>query len=207
MIYILDGESTWKLKNLLEPDKFDNLIDAVQKECGFSRAQHEFERNSFTTPSLALKAGYSLKDCAGILYGMALRQGNDELLKIASSFQKLYKLEWKKRITKAALQTLKDRRCRKPQLLPTIEDLKCARDQLANLCITSRKDLTEHPCEKNRKMHAENCATRLMLFNKRRSKEVFLMTKTAFEARNLSKQNMGAFSHALSAFEKSLVDM
>jgi len=70
---------------------------------------------------------------------------------IASSFQKLYKLKWKKRITKAALQTLKDGRCRKPQLLPTIVDLKCARGQIASMCITSRKDLMELVCKKKQK--------------------------------------------------------
>ncbi|XP_067299129.1 uncharacterized protein [Pseudorasbora parva] len=77
------------LKDLINPGKFNTVLEAVKKMTGFNNST-----NRFSVPSTALKLRKSLVKVSYILQGEALRQEDNALKGRAEQFSKLIELEW-----------------------------------------------------------------------------------------------------------------
>lgn len=82
------------LRDCLRPETFDQLIEGILTLVRSDLNEHG--RRELGIPSLALKLGYSLKKCAGIMLGQSIKNRQDEDERTANAFLKLYELEWKK---------------------------------------------------------------------------------------------------------------
>ncbi len=92
------------LKDLINPGKFNTVLDAVKKMTGFDEST-----NRFSVPSTALKLRHSLVKVSCILQGEALRQEDGALKRRAENFSKLIELEWTVHVSSNALKTLHQR--------------------------------------------------------------------------------------------------
>lgn len=72
---------TLSLKDLINPGKFNTVLEAVKRMTGFDSLS-----NRFSIPSTALKLRHSLVKVAYILQGEALHQEDDALKRRAEQF-------------------------------------------------------------------------------------------------------------------------
>ena len=115
------------LADFIKPSKFDIVVSAVKNVC-FWRASDEKQPSSFGTPSLALKLGNSLRKCAAVIRGIAIRRADKERKDEVNSYLELHDAEWAEKVTASALTTLHERKFNKPEILPLTSDLVKLRD-------------------------------------------------------------------------------
>ncbi|KAI2645980.1 Nudix hydrolase 5 [Labeo rohita] len=72
------------LEDAIKPNNFMKVIEAVKETSGFEK-----DKNSYKTPSLALKIGHSLLKISDIIRCHALMAGDEDLVKSSEAFQKL----------------------------------------------------------------------------------------------------------------------
>lgn len=82
-----------ELSSFIKPDKFDDVVCAVQQESQYKASTHSSSAR-LNVPSVALKLGYALRKCSGLVVNRALRDRNVVLERDAESFIRLYDSEW-----------------------------------------------------------------------------------------------------------------
>ncbi|XP_058499252.1 uncharacterized protein LOC131468730 [Solea solea] len=82
------------LRDLINPGKFNTVLEAVKKVTGFDEST-----NRFSTPTTARKLRHSLVIVTHILQGEALRQEDDALKGTAEQFHKLIELQLTTRVS------------------------------------------------------------------------------------------------------------
>ena len=80
-----------KVEDFYVPSNFNFVVEAVKEVAGFNE-----DRNSYKTPSLALKLGHSLKKIAEILQCEAqmAESDNEEFLKNLERSRSIYEKKW-----------------------------------------------------------------------------------------------------------------
>lgn len=91
------------LKDVLTPDYFDGVINAVLGECKYSS---ENGTPNFDIPSLALKVGHTLRKCCCIKLSFCIRARDVQGESDAEQFIKMLNMEFTDRVSSIALQTL-----------------------------------------------------------------------------------------------------
>ncbi|KAJ8915394.1 hypothetical protein NQ315_008281 [Exocentrus adspersus] len=109
------------VSDLLQPKNFDVVIASVRSVC--QSATNCVMDDEYGIPSLALKIGHSLRKCALILRGISLRKNDLKTDRSMQGFLSLMEIEWRNRISTAALRTLKERKLNSTQLLPLTSDI------------------------------------------------------------------------------------
>ena len=74
------------LEHFMKPEHFDLIIASVKSVCSFDQSG---KTSAIGIPSLALKLGHSIRKCAAILTGKALRQKDNVLLTDQQNLEKL----------------------------------------------------------------------------------------------------------------------
>jgi len=100
------------LSSFIKPDKFDEVVCAVQQESKYEPPSHS-SSSKISVPSVALKLGYALRKCSGLLINKALRDRHILLERDTESFTRLYDTEWKVKFSSVALRTLTDEKHKK----------------------------------------------------------------------------------------------
>lgn len=108
----------FQFEHCLDPSKFNELILSIKSLAGFTDSTH-----MYTTPSLALKVGYSLMRCAKILKSDGIIENDDAKQKMASSFLTLYETNWNDMVSARARLSLSDHKYNKPKMLPLSADV------------------------------------------------------------------------------------
>lgn len=167
--------------DLLLPINFEILITGVQNLCAASR--NNTNTLEYGIPSLALKLGHSLRKCAQIVRGIALRKGDLNCDRNMKSFIDLMELEWRKKVSAAALRTLSQRKMNSTRILPLTDDIV----KLNQYLNTTIKELTvtlnlEHFPQNWFRLAAATLA-RIIIFNRRRSGEASRMTLNHYACR------------------------
>ncbi|XP_078026445.1 uncharacterized protein LOC144464173 [Epinephelus lanceolatus] len=178
---LLQGQQSQNLKEMSDffaPANFPRVIEAVKVVAGFSE-----ETGTYTTPSLALKLGHSLKKLANILECEGMMSGDEEAIHNAKVFRQICNTKWNECISSQALRTLTEAKWNRPQLLPFTEDVK-----KMHQCIDKqRKDFQQKlELEKSKKNWSELAKLtlcELIIFNRRREGEVSKMSVSSFTAR------------------------
>lgn len=202
----MSNNNTVCLIDFLRPDKFDALVEATKTLCVNKISVQK--RPEFDIPSLALKIGYSLKKCASIERGKALKQMNLKQDHILSSFLQVMELEWAIRISSNALSTLYKRKINQTQLLPLTSDL-VKLNKLLNDAIPRYQAELEKlpPTIENWQKLACYTLGRIILFNKRRSGEAAKMTiKNHISRPQWSEQTTEETKKSLTPFERKLTE-
>ncbi|XP_031174403.1 uncharacterized protein LOC116063546 [Sander lucioperca] len=186
------------LKDLINPGKFNTVLEAVKQMTGFDHST-----NRFLVPSTALKLRHSLVKVSYILQGEALRQEDIVLKGRAEQFLKLIELEWTTHVSSNALKTLYQKKWNSPQILPLSEDIKKLQDHLKHLEKVNKKALFDKPEKNSWSELSKVTLTQLILFNRRREGEVSRMEVNTYLQRN--KQSMqDDILESLSPVEKKL---
>jgi len=193
------------LTDCICPDMFDDVVQGVQ-----TLVRTEFNdscRPQQGTPSLALKLGYNLKSCASIKLGCAIKNQDIVAEKQAADFLRLYDLEWQRKVSKSALETLGQRRTNTAQLLPLTQDLvklqQYQLQQMTALCA----ELETNPTTTAWMNLAKVTLSRLIVFNKRRGGEASRLRVSNYVSRpNWHAHGAEEFKASLSDVETKLCD-
>ncbi len=188
------------LKDLINPAKFNTVLDAVKKMTGFDEST-----NRFSVPSTALKLRHSLVKVSHILQGEALRQEDGALKGRAEHFSKLIELEWTVHVSSNALKTLYQKKWNNPQILPLAEDIRKLQNHLKCLEEVNKKALIDHPSQRSWSDLSQVTLAQLILFNRRREGEVSRMEVTTYLQRNQTNMQ-DEILESLSPFEKKLCE-
>ncbi|XP_051960647.1 uncharacterized protein LOC127628031 [Xyrauchen texanus] len=185
-------------KDLINPGKFNTVLDGVKKMTGFDNST-----NRFSIPSTALKLRHSLVKLSYILQGEALRQEDDALKGRAEQFSKLIELEWTIHVSSNALKILYQKKWNSPQMLPLAEDIKKLQDHLKCLEKVNKKAHIDHTSQRSWSDLSQVTLAQLILFNRRREGEVSRMEVKTYLQRN-KQMIQDEIMESLTPFEKKL---
>lgn len=175
-------QSDASLCEFIKPGKFDLVIKAVKNVSGYFLPK-DGNSAGFRTPSLALKLGNTLRKCAAIIRGFALRRNQSEMKEDVNSYLQLHDSEWSIKISSVALSTLSERKFNNPEILPLTDDLLGLRKfQLQEIERLTAEVGTE-PTRPKWSELAEVTVTRLILFNKRRGGEAARLKLESYKNR------------------------
>ncbi|XP_049446940.1 uncharacterized protein LOC125897585 [Epinephelus fuscoguttatus] len=186
------------LKDLINPGKFNTVLEAVKTMTRFDELI-----NRFSASSTALKLRHSLVMVTYILQGEALRQEDYTLEGRAEQFNKLIELEWTTPVSSNALKTWK--KWNNPQMLSQNEDIKKLYNHLKCLEEVNKKALIDHPSCSSWSELSQVTLTQLILFNHHHEGEVSGMeVKTYLQRNKTSMQDL--IKKSLTPFEKKLIE-
>lgn len=171
----IDPEGGVTMNDFIKPGKFGLIIQAVEEGAGQVDDDDEVcDVQVLERPSYAIKAGYDLawlakkKRCQAIRnYGKA---GSDIEETEATKFLELFSSEWGVKVSSSAANTLNLRKREKRVSLPTTTDLKTVSAYLVReieACVSHIPTSYTEYCRLQKLT-----LTRLVIFNKRRPREV-----------------------------------
>ena len=154
------------LQELIVPERFDIVVRSV-----FELAN----QSENPAASLPIKLGQTIEKICGILNGMGIRSGDNELLDRVERFSKLFKEEWSPRVSLKSRRQLYNAKLNKPSDVPKTEDVvKMANSLSEEAEKRMTKWIKEPGLESGRKL-AEAVLSQLIVFNKRRGGEASRM--------------------------------
>ncbi|KAG5873093.1 hypothetical protein JTB14_035245 [Gonioctena quinquepunctata] len=192
------------MTDALLPKNFDIIIHAIKKLCTKSTGTPQV----YLIPSLALKLGHSLRKCAQIIRGKALREGDLTIDREMKGFLDIMEFEWKNRVSSAALKTMVDRKMDCAHLLPVTEDIMKLNDFLDSLIEIYTNNLIDQvDISRSWQKLTSAVLARIIIFNKRRSGEVARMTLTQYVCRpDWKDQSTTELKASLNDLERTLAD-
>jgi hypothetical protein len=187
-----------ELKDAVSVTKFDVILQAVKNVCAF-----EEETQQFKIPGLALKYGHSLRKCAMVLEGIAMRTQNEHLSNCIKEFNTLMNNEWTECISSHAIDTLDENKFNNPEVLPLVRDVK----KMTEFVSTNLRSSIDQLRRGNISAYSNVCRlalASLILFNRRRSGEAQRMTIENYEKGSASSLNED-ITNELSVIEQMLL--
>jgi hypothetical protein len=194
----VDESVTW-LSDCLHPSKFDSVIKAVKKVCGYADAT-----NKFQTPSLALKLGHSLKKCCAIAVCVSIKEGDRDKRKVCEDFMFLCDREWSTAVSSAALSTLQAQKMNKPQMLPLTEDIQTLNRYINEESKKCMELLEAGASPETWTNLGKLTLVAIILFNRRRGGEAERLLLGNYLQRNKTPLAIKDISDSLSQVEKTL---
>ncbi|MEQ2196879.1 hypothetical protein XENOCAPTIV_016543, partial [Xenoophorus captivus] len=172
-----------QIEDFYKPSNFNFVIAAVKDVAGFDE-----DKNTYKTPSLALKLGHSLKKIADILECEAqmAESDNEQFIENVRRTRSLLVKKWDVLVSSRALQTLQEAKWNTPQLLPFTDDVKKMHMYLDDCRKEYQGKLRDEPIKKNWSKLANVTLCEVILFNRRREGEVSKMPLSAFTLRDPS---------------------
>lgn len=171
--------SVHNLEEAIKPANFQRVVQAVKKVSGFDE-----EKNSYQTPSLALKLGNTLHKICDIIHCKALMAEDEDLSKSTDTFKKLYSSKWSELVSHKALNTLSDAKYNKPSTLPFTEDVQILHRYLEKSADSAFCNLKEEATTQNYAELAQISLSQIIVFNRRRAGEVSKMRLKTFHERD-----------------------
>ena len=190
------------IADALDPERFKDLVYSVHQVCGFCH-----DTTTYSTPSLALKLGHTLKKCAVMLISEALQTSSKEVEEKSTAFIRLCDIEWADQISSKALKTLHDMRLNKQTILPLADDIAKMTHCLSEKAAEATKQL--QLSQSDACSHTAWCTltevtlAQLILFNRRRVGEVSKMTIDDYKKASVGDVHSDMMEH-LSELEKRL---
>ena len=193
-------KSVVTLSDCIDPTKFSVVVKAVKRLAG-----HDEKRGHFTTPSIALKLGHTLKKCAMFEKSIAL-QARDVLKKNkAESFLTICEVEWSSQISSQALSTLHEKTFNRPKRIPMARDIKTLNEYLSEKATTLAKELKQNPCQNIWRQLAEVTLAQITLFNRRRGGEMERVTLQDYSRGMSNSDSQEEIMRSLSPLEVELL--
>ena len=194
------------LTDFLVPERFDDLINATLELSGDATKKTVNGVKMLKTPSFGLHVGHSLRKCAMVKLGQALRVRDKYKEEEARTFEELLSKEWTDLISSKALQTLKERSYYKEQEIPETEDLIKLTKYTKERVDRGVKVLTQDATTENWHSLAKSVFVAATLFNQRRGGEVAEMPLHSFTGRpDPSRYPNGELLKSLTTLERKLL--
>ena len=191
------------LASFLTPQNFRRTLNAAKLLAGYQE-----EDGLFSTPSLALKLGHSLKKCATILQGKHLEDGDTEGASRAASYRQLVEMNWSDEVSRSALRTLTRNKMNKPRLLPLTEDIvklsKHLKEEAAKQCVIIENASDSDNIQAAWKLLNEAALASIILFNRKRAGEVSKMSLSSYEEKRCQGNGQKMITESLSILEQEL---
>lgn len=188
-----------RLADCLNPSNFDAVIAAVKSVSGFDETTH-----LYNVPSLPLKLGHSLHDCANILRAEAIKRNDKESLSHADHFVELYKMQWSKKVSTHALRTMTGRKMHQPQTLSLASDLQKMHAYLLTSAQNASAKLQEDQSVNEWLLLARTTLAQIVLFNRRRGGEAQRLLCDNYNHR--SRNTNEDVARGLSILERKLIN-
>lgn len=161
------------MEKLLSGKQFDTVIEAVHRLSEIS--VDSTGRRVYRKPSLASKLGHSLKKCAQLKLGLAIRQCDHVMEQEANAYLYLHNADWQDNVSAISNVSAKLSKMNKVLELPDRVDLdKLKQYQLSRIQQLTR-DVAHVPQYSAWRELSELALSRLTLFNKRRGGEAALL--------------------------------
>ncbi len=205
---LTSGKKNASLDSFLTPPMYPTVVSAVLSLCGF-----DSQSSTYAIPSLAIRLGHAIKNCAGILRGEALQQEKMSEAQMRKTFQTLCGLNWTNDVSAHAHRTLVEAKRNNPTVLPTSSDVVVLTNYLKATAEAAMKMLDEEMLaaghhEGPRELRPDTwnvlnevTLTQVILFNRRRQGEVSKMkVEDLLKKRMVSPDSMSG----LSKVERSL---
>ncbi|KAB0790383.1 hypothetical protein PPYR_15247 [Photinus pyralis] len=202
------NDDSVSFKDLLHPEKFDNVVLATRNISGFDPI-----KKSFQSPSIAMHMGTSLKTVSDELIHLVLKGSKG--FKCSSpdesrswrqdikNFKKLVESRWNTEISSVANKDLNEKRWQKPLLVPFINDVKIFREETLKFAKECEQlFLKGTDTDVTYKMLVQCTLALLILFNRRRIGDVQYLKVNDYNSE--TKTNFQDFESALSEPEKVL---
>ncbi|XP_042276988.1 uncharacterized protein LOC121903728 isoform X1 [Thunnus maccoyii] len=170
-----------KLEDFFHPSSFPHVVSAVNVLAGYDP-----EKKTYSIPSLAIKLGYHLQKCCGIVEKNAVQSGDTKLAESAQNFLSVYQKTWNMLVSSGALSTLRETKLNTEKKVPFSQDVKRLNFHMENVHVLAEKKLTEFPSAENYAALAKVILARTIIFNRRRAREVSAVSLTAFMSRKKS---------------------
>ncbi|XP_061774248.1 M-phase phosphoprotein 8 isoform X5 [Nerophis ophidion] len=184
------------IQDHLKPANFMHVVQAVRDMAGYS-----CETNTFRSPSLALKIGFSLKTISVLVEKRAKTQRDYSAAKDARSFRTMYETRWKELNSSASLKTPQESESNPPQLLPFIQDLQTLHFYLDAQQRELFRRLSSESSLQTYMQLTKVTLTQVVLFNRSHAGEVSKVPLSAYLSPNEPKPHEDV---ALSELEKRL---
>ncbi|XP_047448631.1 uncharacterized protein LOC125012625 [Mugil cephalus] len=167
-----------ELEDFFYPSNFTHVVSAVNALAGYDP-----EKKKYATPSLALKLGYHLQKTCSIVEANAVKRGDAELAESARCFLTEYQENWNELISSGALTSLKETKLNADKKVPFGQDVKTLHFHLENFHVVAEKKLREETSAENYAALARVILCRVMMFNRRKCREVSSINVQAFLSR------------------------
>ena len=192
------------LTDCLVPEHFASVVKSVRSISGFDEETH-----MYTTPSLALKIGHSLKECVRIEINSCTVQGYSAVEK-KQKFEQFLSLcdnEWGHEVSSHALRSLHKCKFNKPTVLPLAEDVKALHDYLSAKAEVCMNSLSLEPSVSCWNELCQITLAQVVVFNRRRGGEAQRMLVSEYSESSDRMENANAdVTECLSRVEMALCE-
>ncbi|XP_028271021.1 uncharacterized protein LOC114441993 isoform X2 [Parambassis ranga] len=198
---VLEAQKTTpmqKLEDFFHSSNFQHVVSAVNVLAGYDP-----EKKTYSAPSLALKLGYHLQKTCGIVESNAVKRGDDKQAESARHFLTVYQKKWNKLISSDALSALKETKLDTEKKVPFAQDVKRLHFHLESVHLRDEKKLRDDPSAETYAALARAVLCRIIIFNRRRPREVSLIQLKAFMSRKKSDV-LDDFDVSVSDMERTL---
>ena len=205
LVQLKEEHKMHSIADALDPKQFKDLVSSVHKICGFC-----CDTTTYSSPSLALKLGHTLKKCAVMLILEALQTTSKEREENSTAFIRLYDIEWADQISSKALKTLHDMGLNKVTILPLADDIAKITHCLSEKAAEATKQL--QLSKSDACSHTAWCTlsevtlAQVILFNRHELGEVSKMTTDDCKKASNGDVHSDMMEH-LSELEKRLCNM
>ncbi|XP_041849327.1 uncharacterized protein LOC121645082 [Melanotaenia boesemani] len=190
--------SIFSFEDAVKPNNFYKVVAAVKTVAGYDEEKH-----SFSTPSLALKLGHSLKKVGGIILCRAISAQDEASFEAAERFTKLCTKEWTGQVSHTALAASSPSTLSNPSTIPLTEDVQLLHKYLEERSAGAVENLRERQSPQAYSELARVTLAQIILFNRRRAGEVSKMTLESFRKREQAALG-GDVAASLAPFEQKL---
>ncbi|XP_043201505.1 uncharacterized protein LOC122370192 [Amphibalanus amphitrite] len=176
------------MQELINGEGFDTVVSATKSVCGFEQDKLNAHTGlpTYKTPSKAMRIGGELRQLAALKKGIALIKKEESEVKDAEAF--LYHVDqfWNVKISSVALKNRESNKYDKKDMLPFTSDLKLFTEKMKERV----KEMTEkgiHGMTDYARL-SKAVLARLLVFNKRRPKELSSILLQSWINREMYKQ-------------------
>ncbi|XP_039463806.1 uncharacterized protein LOC116330566 [Oreochromis aureus] len=181
---VLEAQKTTpmkKLEDFFHPSNFQRVVSAVNVLAGY-----DSETKIYAAPSVAIKLGHSLQKTCSIVKDNAVKSGDTKQAEAAKNFLSVYQKKWTKLVSSAALRSLREIKSKRAKQIPLVQDMKRLHFHLEKVHTIAEKNLRDSLSTENFVALARVMLARIILFNKRKPREVATIQLTEFMSRTKS---------------------
>lgn len=188
------GQHASKLTDFIIPQMFETVVLCTKRMSGFSMdTKEEVPVASFRSPAVPLKVGYTIGNCAGVLWAIGIKTCDVLVKENEIKFLKLCETEWGPPIVTVCLKTLGTNYFNKVQLLPVTYDLLKQRQYMKDGKTIDRRAPDKNCTLQNWRNLTEVLVSRLTILNKRRVHKVFNLLLWRCESKKKWKYEIKEF--------------
>ncbi|XP_061625007.1 uncharacterized protein LOC133475722 isoform X2 [Phyllopteryx taeniolatus] len=166
-----------RLEDFFLPDNFPHVVAAVNVLAGYDSTGC-----TYSTPSLAIKLGYSLQKVCHIVQERAIERGDTNLAESAKTFMVVYRKQWNKMISSNALSALRKTKRNSREKVPDVQDVKKLSFHVEKVHLLAEGKLRAAPSAETYGALARAILARIVLFNRRQSSELSTIPLTALKS-------------------------